>query len=861
RAGPLFWEAVRDKSALGIDIHLMHETGRKCMAPKTVKNFDVMHHNDNYTQLLRHRLWPATNTDPTTATTFSSLDQFSRLAMLGRLTGYDYYQAMCAATDAMGILKLPSLLKQFMRSARQFRHVHMYKRAGRAHDAGGIAGTPAGGAAIECPACPRPGWNIPDSWISSPLEWLYRRYLAIDANFRLSNRFSRSTEKSDPCLNDGRAYVVAAAEFEAYLKEVDKDKDGNDVEQPVSCSRFNAITEVNQKGGRGLRTTGVAGCFCARHDFWMPCGCGWLTKGERYSVIDYIVCRVHSWIGVRMVVYSYDISCQWSVNFAHRLRNINPAFSVLFDAAQGVLDKTRTFLVPKFHLYAHKFWCFCRYNFSYTPGVAQTDGEGCERVWSGMNGGQGSIRESGVGAWRDMMDDMCQAWNHKKACALGSTLTKNMKEALQQAYMHCDIYTDLTTVIKTDALDKYVEYSGKLEKWDAAGQKGKDCPYEHTLPDVSLPELTRRAETEVDLVAAPKTAPREISELVSPNVDASCSAAQNLAQDGGSCNQAAADGDVTSDENAKVREVEDRRLRAERERLRQDLADVEENEERVKWLMLGMKIEDDRQRLKSDAADDSPDVKASREDALFEALVSFRAQQDRFMPGFLATLPTEVRDPREEDSHKTPLCMPSGVSASWRTRFGALTVWESRVRLANMDAALDELRRTLRLRVALNKFKIANWTGQTKNTRARSAQSAVDKRVRAAASAYRRHRDAYAALRGWQESRKPVSERNDVEAKRWEKRWQVLKPEHVKGLGDKTISTWLEKGWGKAKEFLEKRNSEKKAKKYWGVKQTSNSGLTKSPVSWIWYNVSEDDDGLDVTDGAYVRALERAALI
>lgn len=103
---------------------------------------------------------------------------------------------------------------------------------------------------MECPACPRPGWNIPDSWATSPLQydlssvratlrsmlttwirWLYRRYLAIDANFRLSNRFSRSTEKSDPCLNDGRAFVISAKGFEAYLDKVERDKEGHDKEK------------------------------------------------------------------------------------------------------------------------------------------------------------------------------------------------------------------------------------------------------------------------------------------------------------------------------------------------------------------------------------------------------------------------------------------------------------------------------------------------------------------------------------------------------------------------------------------------------------------------------------------------------
>lgn len=51
--------------------------------------------------------------------------------------------------------------------------------------------------------------------------------------------------------------------------------------QPSDCSRFNAIQLVNRKGGKGLRTTGIAGCFCARHEFIFPLGLAPLYKGER----------------------------------------------------------------------------------------------------------------------------------------------------------------------------------------------------------------------------------------------------------------------------------------------------------------------------------------------------------------------------------------------------------------------------------------------------------------------------------------------------------------------------------------------------------------------------------------------------
>jgi hypothetical protein len=44
----------------------------------------------------------------------------------------------------------------------------MLKRAGRAHDPRGVVATSAGQLAVICPACPQPGWNLPDGWEALP---------------------------------------------------------------------------------------------------------------------------------------------------------------------------------------------------------------------------------------------------------------------------------------------------------------------------------------------------------------------------------------------------------------------------------------------------------------------------------------------------------------------------------------------------------------------------------------------------------------------------------------------------------------------------------------------------------------------
>ena len=51
---------------------------------------------------------------------------------------------------------------------RIWRHVKMLKRSGRGHDGAGIEATQPGECAIECPACPLPGKNLPQGWENGP---------------------------------------------------------------------------------------------------------------------------------------------------------------------------------------------------------------------------------------------------------------------------------------------------------------------------------------------------------------------------------------------------------------------------------------------------------------------------------------------------------------------------------------------------------------------------------------------------------------------------------------------------------------------------------------------------------------------
>lgn len=50
-------------------------------------------------------------------------------------------------------------------------------------------------------------------------------FLCTDTNFRLSNRLTRSTEKTDPTFNNGRGYMVRIPDFDDFLKSVKGNED------------------------------------------------------------------------------------------------------------------------------------------------------------------------------------------------------------------------------------------------------------------------------------------------------------------------------------------------------------------------------------------------------------------------------------------------------------------------------------------------------------------------------------------------------------------------------------------------------------------------------------------------------------
>jgi hypothetical protein len=315
---------------------------------------------------------------------------------------------------------------------REWRHLKMLKRAGRGHDLEGVYATKEGECAVLCPACPQPSKNLPPGWKDVPKDkcWLYSLFVGIDANFKLKRK-KVSSERVDPSLSHGWSYFVEEMKYKAFLGE-----HGKVPQEKSTCSNYDAMTKANSRDARYLDSTGAGTVDCIRHDMKRPNGVGDLQKGERWAAaqpsftqvlttsiaryinMDYIFFNTMRGnnSGYPRIIISYDIACQWGRRFWDHLAQFPCEYHIDYSSV------SITFLVPKFHLPAHRPACHSSYSFNLTPCVGRTDGEAPERGWSNTNALGSSTKEMGPGSRRDTLDDHFGDMNWKKVCNLGKCL-------------------------------------------------------------------------------------------------------------------------------------------------------------------------------------------------------------------------------------------------------------------------------------------------------------------------------------------------------------------------------------------------------------------------------------------------------
>jgi hypothetical protein len=166
-------------------------------------------------------------------------------------------------------------------------------------------------------------------------------------------------------------------------------------------------------------------------------------------------------------------------------------------------------------------------------------------------------------------------------------------------------------------------------------------------------------------------------------------------------------------------------------------------------------------------------------------------------------MPTSRTHSTEEKAHEIELWLPSKIYGDATDPVhqcdATLCQYEWELRRAQAYDALDELRRHLRLRAHLYKFKDAHIRGQRANTRASAIIDKVESNVSIAAARYRR---AWSAL----EHLSPALSRTT-----WKEEFPKLENDDIRGMsqgkpgqssGNRTLS-WIWKARGIASDAPE----------------------------------------------------------
>lgn len=194
-----YFERTSLKDA-GLVVQLGHKPGNSCpFGSDGHKHFVVMEADhiqevsirycgcedeDHDLQLLDYGWWPGTVLEPQTVATMDALHDWHMRNLVAHTTVYDYVRTMEMLTDNTGLVYVrvrvfpvicfPTLTFRQPRAftfgimVREWRYYEAVRRAGIGHKIGTVSSIEPGELAVECPACPQCGRNLPEGWQDSP---------------------------------------------------------------------------------------------------------------------------------------------------------------------------------------------------------------------------------------------------------------------------------------------------------------------------------------------------------------------------------------------------------------------------------------------------------------------------------------------------------------------------------------------------------------------------------------------------------------------------------------------------------------------------------------------------------------------
>ncbi|KAJ7292244.1 hypothetical protein C8J57DRAFT_1445287 [Mycena rebaudengoi] len=637
-------------------------------------------------QLLRAGLYPATTTNPRTAATFGIMRHFHLMSFESKCSTYEFYHSLARESDNTGLRSPPDRYHEFLRMAREWRHLQMLKRAGRLHDPEGILSTKPGECALLCPACPHPGKNLPNDWdkAGEAKIFLYALFLAMDANFRLKRK-DVSSEEKDPGLGPGWAFFCEVNTYMAHVKQHwDAPQDRS------TCVSHDAVDKPDREA-RGTASSGIGAVDCARHNMKRPQAVGDLQLGERYINMDYMFFRSVQGSDLIRYFVSYDIACQWHMNIWRHMMQYQEDMWLVGE------QKFVSFLVPKFHLPAHIEACNLRFSFNLTRDVGQTDGEALERGWANANPLANSTKEMGPGSRRDTLDDHFNDLNHKKIIRLA--MLKKTENAIPEMVETRMALDDMEEMLGGAEGATVKAWTTMAEAWER--DPDNQNPFESERKNEHLAQVQRELAEEAAAREAAKTevpgavrGDMHVTELLAMGLQLE-EAQRTLSWD------AAATGLHPTDIQRTV-------LVERTSKLRRRI---------VSWMEIQAQFFPEVSRLRD------------LEDAA-------RARVSRTQP---------IQGVKVQD---LPLWLPSSIhkKAGVSPCSQEVLTYEYRMRVGQAHEALHNMRRQLLVRTKLYKLKDPNAHGVAANTRANEKIDAINDAIRRFASAYRIARAALVVL-------------------------------------------------------------------------------------------------------------------
>ncbi|KAG6819307.1 hypothetical protein H0H93_013170 [Arthromyces matolae] len=372
----------------------------------------------------------------------------------------------------------------------------------------------------------------------------------------------------------------------------------------------------------------------------------------------------------KRVVACYDIVCQWAILLFTRILLYPPNVLSSRDDRPDM-----TFLVPKFHLNAHRPECRANFSLNFTPHVGRTDGEAPERGWAAVNAVANSTKEMGPGSRRDTLDDHFGDYNWRKIITMATMFRTKVQEAIAKREEHQDAYQAFHGALPAADTDQWLIM---VEAWEK--DRSNTNPFAAKVERIS--ESAVRLElAEEDAVDLRESLTASIHDDVSP----SRLIAQGL-------------------------ELEDhqRVLRRDMEELGPHSTDL--------------------QRSKV----------IERSNRLLRKIEAWMSIQVLYMPQ-VAPIRTrsEIQGGDEMPSAKNvDLLLPSSIlsKGSFDTKF---LDYEWRLRYAQAHAVLDEIRRLILLRTQMYKSKDKWIQGQRMHTRSLALLNRVSRRIDSGVEKYR----------------------------------------------------------------------------------------------------------------------------